>query len=204
MISPLHIHERTAGIAAVNRRIMADPAHQRADVFAVQPQLPPAAKEARHDHLCVADDAQRDRLRERHRTAHRQNVIANSQQRRITERGRRELALRGGLQLDYGNVGQGIGADQFGFDFLAVPEGAKHPRRVPGDVVICDDVTVLGDDRAAADLLHFDFAAIAIFGGNDTDAHERLPDLADGGIHLRPHAGGHGTFRRKGRSGFEK
>src|ERR1039457_5882163 len=59
----LEIHERAAGIAAVNRRVMADPADESADVFAVELESSTAPK-SRDDQLGVADDAERDRLRQ--------------------------------------------------------------------------------------------------------------------------------------------
>jgi hypothetical protein len=58
------------------------------------------------------------------------------------------------------------------------------------DMMVGDDVSVFGDDGAAADALIFDFATFAKVGGHDADAHEGGPDLGDGGIHLEAERGG--------------
>ena len=56
------VDQRTAGVAGVNGRIMGDPADQRAHVLAVQLKTPQVAEHLGHDHLDIANDAQRDRL----------------------------------------------------------------------------------------------------------------------------------------------
>src|SRR5213076_2612682 len=59
-----HVDERAARIAPVNRRVMADPADERADVLAVEPETGERTEEPRHDHLGIADDPERDGLRQ--------------------------------------------------------------------------------------------------------------------------------------------
>ena len=110
-----------------------------------------------------------------------------------------------GPELDDGDVGEGVGADEVGLDLLAVPERAEHAGGMAGDVVVGDDEAVLGDDRAAADALHLDLAPLAVIGGDDADADEGGADMGDGGIHLGmqrggggPRSGG-GTGRPQGR-----
>ena len=193
----LQIHQRPAGVAAVNRRVMREPADQPADVFAIEAELAAGAPEPRNDHLGVAHDAERDRLRKRHRAAHRQHVIADAHFHRIAEAGRRELARLFRFQFDDRNVRQRIGADQFGLDLFAVRQRAEHPLAVAGDVMIGDDVTVLRDDRAAADLLQLDLAPFAVFDGDHPDAHQRGPHLFDGDVHLGAQLGRHVAARRR-------
>ena len=62
-ISTLQVHERSTGIAAEDGRVVADPPHDRADVLAVERHAVERPEHPRQDHLRVADDAHRDRLR---------------------------------------------------------------------------------------------------------------------------------------------
>ena len=165
---------------------MADPADERADVLAVEPETGERTEEPRHDHLGIADDAEGDGLRQRHGTAHREHVIAHAHLRRIAEADRRELARPVRLELDDGNVRERVCAHQFGLDLLAVPQRAEHPRRVPGHVMVRDQIAVLRDDRAAADLLHLHFASLGEFRRHHANADQRGPDPGDGCVHLRP------------------
>ena len=79
------IDEGPAGVAAVNRGVMRNPADQRADVLAVQAQLRAGAVEPGHDHLGIADDAEGHGLREGHRAAHGEHGIAHAHRRGIAE-----------------------------------------------------------------------------------------------------------------------
>ena len=56
---------------------MADPAHQRPDILAVESKAPEGAEQPRHDHLDIADDAQRNRLRQGHGAADGEHGIAD-------------------------------------------------------------------------------------------------------------------------------
>ena len=51
-----------------------------------------------------------------------------------------------------------------------------------GDMVIGDQVTVFGNNRAAADGLHFHFPAFAIFRRDDMNAYQGRAHACDGGI----------------------
>src|SRR2546427_1978690 len=44
----------------INGRVMADPAHERTNIFAVHLEAAHRTEEPRHDHLQVAEDAQRE------------------------------------------------------------------------------------------------------------------------------------------------
>src|SRR3982751_4012353 len=48
-----------------------------------------------------------------------------------------------------------------------------------GDMMIGDEVTVLGNDRAAAHGLHLHFAPFTILGRNHVNAHEGWPQLVN-------------------------
>ena len=89
------IHERAAGIARIDRGVVPDPPHDRADVLAVERIR--RTERLRHDHLRVADDALGDRLRQRERAAHREHRLARAQLRRVAElrRRKRRAACRG-------------------------------------------------------------------------------------------------------------
>ena len=180
------VDERTTGIAAVNGSIVSNPPHQRADVFTVQLEAGKRSKEPRHNHLGVADDAQRDRLRQSHRTAHCQHVVAHPHFGGITEPGGSEVAGFFGLQFENGDVGERVRAHEFRFDFLVARQGVEHPYAVPGHMVVGDQITVLGDDRPAADGLHFHLAPFVVLGRHDLNAHEGRLHPGDGQIDLRP------------------
>ena len=78
-ISPCMFTSGPPGVAAEDRRVVADPADDRPDILAVERHPVERPEHARHDHLGVADDAHRDRLGERERTAQRQHAFADFQ-----------------------------------------------------------------------------------------------------------------------------
>ena len=186
------------------------PRHARTSGRASRHSRRPAAtgspEQARHDHLGIADDAERDGLGEGHRAAHGQDRIADASLSTNRRRWRsRNVAWFVRAELDHGDIRQRVGADQFGLDFLAVREGANDAGGMPGHVMVGDQKTVLGDDGAAADGLLLDFAPIAEVGGNHLDPHQGGADMCDGGIHLRWRARGRratggGTGHSQGRA----
>ena len=56
-----------------------------------------------------------------------------------------------GVDLDDGEVGQLVGADELGSEDAAVIEGDAHLDGAVDDVVVGDDVAIGRDDDAAAD-----------------------------------------------------
>ena len=173
------IHQRAAGIPTIYGGIVPDPTDQRADVFAVQPEAPGRSKEAGHGHLGIADDAQRHRLGESHRAAHSQHVFADPDFRGISELGNLEFDGVIRFEPEDRNVRERVGTHEFGLDFLPVPEGAEDAGGVAGHVVVGDEVSVFGNNRPAADRLHFDFAPFAVFSGDDVNPHQGRFDLRD-------------------------
>ena len=109
-----------------------------------------------------------------------------------------------GLSFRTDNIRQRVGADQFGLDLLAVPQGAEHARGMTGDVVVGDNVTFLGDDRPAADSLHFDFAPLAIIGGDHANPHQGRLDSRNSRINLRPQRRRHGRVHGASGCAFRK
>src|SRR5436853_6213511 len=105
---------------------MGNPAHQRTDIFAFLTEPRHGTKEARHNHLQVADNPQRYRLRKRHWAAHRKHRIADAQFARIPESRGDELAWFSRLKLNDADVGERIASDQFCFDFFAISQRAKN------------------------------------------------------------------------------
>ena len=69
--------------------------------------------------------------------------------------------VRLGIDLQHGDVGLGVGADQFGLELGAVGEIDLDLVGVGDDVVVGDDDALLGiDDEARAERLHLAVAAI--------------------------------------------
>ena len=198
------VHQRAAGIPAVDGGVVPDPTNQRADVFAVQPEAPGQPQEPGHGHLGIADDAQRNRLGQRHGAAHSQHVFAHLDLRGIPELGGLELDRVIGFELEDRNVRERVGADQFGLDLLPVPQGAEDAGGMAGDMVVGDEVSVLGNDRPAADGLHFDFAPLAVFGGDDANPHQGRFDLGNRRINLRPQRGRDAGVHGAGACAFGK
>ena len=109
-------------------------------------------------------------------------------------------AFGSGLQFKDGDVGQGIGADQFGFHLLTVRKRAEDAGGMAGNVMVGDQETVPGDDGAAAHRLAFDFAAFAEIGGNHLDADEGWPHFRYGAVNLVAQVGGGGKELRSGKA----
>jgi hypothetical protein len=175
----VEVHQRTAGVAGKDRGVVGQPAHDRADVLAVQHE---AAVPARQGEGGVADDPLGDALRQGQRAAHRQDGIADLQGVRIAPGDEGELARFLRLQLQDGHVAHGVGADQARGDLLAVAHGADQAHGVAGDVMVGDDVAVGADDEAAAAGLAFALAAVAVVGIDDVDADQRREDRLGGGL----------------------
>ena len=57
----------------------------------------------------------------------------------------------GAVDFNHGEIGQRIGADQFGFHNFAVAHGDANVDCAIDDVVVGDDVSVGRNDYAAAD-----------------------------------------------------
>ena len=138
---PVHVDERPAGVAAEDRGVVTDPADDRSDILAFERHAVERPEQLRHDHLGVADDAHRHRLRERERAAERQHPIADLQRRGVAEARRRETAAAvAGLSLrtamsDSGSVptsSAGISSRVGSVQTIAFV--------LPGDVVVRDDV----------------------------------------------------------------
>jgi hypothetical protein len=138
------VDERAAGVAREDRRVVADPANERADVLAVELHL------ARHDECEVADDAGGDRLRQAERAAHGEHRLAQRERRRVAEGRGGERRRAAAAQLDDREVGQRIGADEVGVELPAVGERRAHAACAAGHVVVRQDVSFGGDDEAAA------------------------------------------------------
>ena len=155
-ISPLHVDQRAAGIAAEDRRVVADPADDRADILAVERHAVEGPEQLRHDHLGVADDAHRHRLRQRERAAERQHAIADAGALRASPKLRhRKPPRRRRLQLQHRDVGQRIGADQLRRDLLARRQRADDRLACGPPRGGSSRRALRGDDRAAARRLRF-------------------------------------------------
>ena len=177
---PLQVDERPAGVAAEDRRVVADPPHDRSDVLAVERHAVEGPEHARHDHLGVADDPHRHRLREGERTAERQHAVADLELRDVAERRDGKRARRRRAQPQHGDVRQRVGADEFRRNLLAVRERAHDRAGAAGDVVVRDDVAFRRDDRAAARRLALELAAVLVVDRDDVD-----PDQAGGDLRER-------------------
>src|SRR6185436_17269756 len=52
------------------------------------------------------------------------------------------------IDLQYGQIGALIGAEQLGVEFLAVVHDDGEARAVSNDVIVGDEVAILGDEEA--------------------------------------------------------
>ena len=182
---PAQIHQRPARVAPIDRRVVPEPAHQQPDVLSVELHPAEGSEKSRHHHLVVADDAQGDRLREGHRAAHRQHVVADPHLAGVAEDRHRKHRRGAGFELDDRDVGERIGAHQLGFEVLAVGQGAEEPGAMSGHMMIGDQMAFLADNRAAADALLFLFASFAVVSGHHLNPDERGLDSAHGSVHRR-------------------
>jgi hypothetical protein len=107
-------------------------------------------------------------------------VVADVQ-RLVVAPGRRGKGLPGfAPEFEDGDVGHGVGADEFRLDFVLVGEGALDAGGLAGDMVVCDDVALGRDDDAAAAGLVLHLAAVVIVGPDDFDPHQGRLDRFDG------------------------
>ena len=102
--------------------------------------------------LSIGDDSERDGARERKGRAHRQHVIADHELIGVTERSGREwlgrvLELRC-IDLEHGEIGPRVFADERGGDALLVGEHAPELVALIGDVCVGEHVSIGGDNRA--------------------------------------------------------
>jgi hypothetical protein len=105
----------------------------------------------RRGHLAVkrADDPAREGVLEAERAADRDDGVSDQHGVRVGERKRVEL--RGGrVDLDHGEVGRGIGADDLGVIVLSVPEAHGDRGCAVHDVLVRDDVALTVVDEAGA------------------------------------------------------
>ncbi len=172
------VDERAARVAGINVGVVADPADERADVFAVEGE-PRGGERFRHDHFDVADDAEGDGLRHGQRATHGQDRIADAHRVRVAKVDGGEFAFGVGLQFQDGDVGERVGTDEVGGDFLVTGEDDDEAGGVSGDVVIGDDVAFLADDDAAAAAFELHLAALIILRGDNLDADQRGFDAGD-------------------------
>jgi len=164
---------------------MPQPANQRTHIFAIQPESPFAPSRPGHDHFRVADNAQRHRLRQSHRAAHRQHVVPGLNLRGIPKAGRFELDRARWCQPKHRDVGKGVGADQFRLDFFAIPQGAKDAHRMSRHMMIGHQVTIAGNDHSAADRLRLGLPPLAVVGLHDANPDQGRFHFGNGRLDLR-------------------
>ena len=131
------VEQRAARVAVVDRGVGLDRVVDREAV--------------RRLHLPVqgADDAARDGLLEPEGAADRDHAVADLHAARVAERERVKKRLRR-VDLDHGEIGRRVGADDRRLVGVAVPEPDRHRLRAVDDVVVRDDVAVRVDDEARA------------------------------------------------------
>src|SRR5262249_26850122 len=173
----LRVQQRAAGVAVVDSRVGLDRVADR------------ELRLAGDRPVERAHDAARDRLLEAERAADGDDAVADLQVARAAYGEREEL--RGGrVDLDHGEVGGLVRADQVGAVGLAVPELDGDRRGAIDDVLVRDDVPVavvdpagafgLGLAAAAAAERGLLAAAVGLDGDLDDAAVGLAVDLVDG------------------------
>lgn len=81
------------------------------------------------------------------------------------------------IQLNHGDVGERVAADEFRFDLLAVGKRAGNPDCIGRDVMIRHNVTIRRNNHAAAVTFGFGFAPAACGCGHDVNPHQTGPQL---------------------------
>jgi hypothetical protein len=179
---PLQVDERTAGVAAKDGGIVPDPAHDRPDVLAVERHAVERPEHARHDHLGVADDAHRDRLRQGERTAEGEHAVADLERGDVAEGGDGKFARRRRPQPEDSDVREGVGPYELGGDLFAVGERAGNRARASRDVMVGNHQPFRRDDRAAARGLALELPAVLKVDRDDMDPNEAGRDPGQGGL----------------------
>src|SRR4051794_8101922 len=198
------VEQRPARVAVVDRRVGLDRARDREVVR----RLDGAVQRAH--------DARGDGVLEAERAADRDRAVADLDAVRVGERQRVQLGL-GRVDLDDGDVGRRVGADDLRARGLAVGEGDGDRGRAVDDVLVGGDVAVRVDHEARALGLRLLTGAVAVAiaaaelvgagarGLADLDVDDagvRLAiDLVDGEAAARLHGGGGVRGRGRRREG---
>ena len=159
------VEERAAGVAVVDRGVGLDRVVDRELVQRL--------------HLAVecADDAARHGLLEAERAADRNDRITDLHARRVPEADRMEDRRRR-VDLDHGEVGRRVGADDRSVVGVAVPEPDRDRVRVFDDMIVRDDVPVRIDHEPGALGLGFLVARRRLLGRRDGDLDDALVRLS--------------------------
>src|SRR4029077_2945 len=97
-----------------------------------------------------ADDAGGDRLADAERIANRQDDVAHFDLFTIRHLDGGQVL---GVDLDHGDVGLGVAANDLGGELAAILEGILHFIGAIDDVVVGADIAVIGGNDAGADAL---------------------------------------------------
>ncbi len=130
--SSLHVHERAAGIATIDRRVR------------LQEVFKPAITVATCRAALAADDAHRDGLTDAERVADGEDDVADLHLVRISERHRAQVC---GLNLDHRQVRGRVGADQLRVEHALVRQLDLDVFRAVDDVVVRQNVAITLDDH---------------------------------------------------------
>ena len=138
----LHAHQRTAGVARIDGRVGLDEV------------LDGAVGLSRKGETAAfrADDARGHREGEvvTQRVAYGQDPLAHPGRAAVAERSGDEVL---GVDLEHREVGVRIGPDDLGLELAPVEQAHGHLIGAIDDVVVGEDVAVLGDDEARAGAL---------------------------------------------------
>jgi len=162
---------------------------------------------ARHDQLRVGDNAAGDGLGQRPGATHGQDHIAHLHGVGIAPLGHGQRL--GGIlafiefKLEHTDIRHRVGAHARGLDFLAIDQVHDDARGIARDMVIGDDIAVLGNNRPAAGPLHALHAPAAGLLHHDIDADQRRIGALHGWFNF--HVAGNGGATRHGhRSGGQQ
>jgi hypothetical protein len=186
------VHQRSAAVPAENLRVVQNPAHQRADVFSAQVKASRGL--LRQHERGIGYDAARHRLRKKTRAAQRKHHISRRQFIGVAklgddERRRSRRPLRE-VELQHGEIGQGILSEPATFDMGAVVEITAIVVAVLRHVAVGDDVALGRDDHAATGGPLLRQSPVAGAQPDDLDAHDRREDARQHRVFCRRDLGG--------------
>ena len=145
------VHQGPPGVSRKNAGIVSDPLDQGSDVLPIQAQG--SAHALGNHHVLVGDHAAGHRLGDGQGTPHGQDRFSHRKRLRAAEPGDGQGTAGGvpgrHVQLDHGNVGQGVGSYQLRFHLFPSGEDAANRGRLAGHVVVGDDVALPGNDDPA-------------------------------------------------------
>ena len=132
-------HQRTAGVAGVDRGVGLDEVLDAAVVGVGQGQAPALG----------ADDAGGDGEGQvlAQRVAHGEDPFTHPGRVAVAQRRGGEVV---GVDLEHGQVGAGVGADDLGLELPPIEQAHRHLVGAVHHVVVGQDVAVTGDDEAGA------------------------------------------------------